>query len=265
MNAKIVLRYLAAAIIVVVISTLITIQFHGEIKQYKQEILTWAPILFACNLFVMFGLALMKSPTAKKLRNMMLAFTLVTLFAPWAALKAEVFGALFEARRGTTVDEVVQMINQDDNHLRYRAWARMVSMSQEQKTVIARELAQSLMSDNAGERHSAILTFENPLKKFKLTAIATLEPALQQNPPQPYALAFVRNFVRTNAPTISSLLDPKKSGKMSDEETIRNLLLSLTYGDRLGAMLLERFTESDNPKVQYYAQYFMTRQKQLTQ
>ena len=95
---------------------------------------------------------------APVLKRLTFDLSVASLFVPLAMLKAESPMIPFEYAHAAGVDEVTARIASNDDLLRYRAWARLFTMSTEEQDEVAKHVAGLLMTDDAGARRSARLT-----------------------------------------------------------------------------------------------------------
>jgi hypothetical protein len=235
----------------------VTVAQHGVVKPYTRELATVAPLVFAfasLALLAVIGLGA-KRPLVKRL-----AFDLsvASLFIPLAMLKAEMAIMPAEYFHGAGVEEVTERIASNDDFKRYRAWARLVTMSKDDKDEVARRVAALLTSDDAGARASARLTLDVALRKHLMAALTTLSPTLEHylagtgdardREHAELAGEFARDFVEGNVTAIRKAIDPKQRMKLPPGG-LEALVLALAADDELGEPFLRDLALSQDEEL----------------
>ncbi len=235
----------------------VTVLYHGEVKPYTRELATVAPLTFAFSalaLLATIGLGA-RRPLIKRLS---FDLAVASLFIPLAMLKAETPMIPFEYFHGAGVEDVTARIASNNDLERYRAWARLVTMTKEERDEVAGRAAGLLTADDSGTRHSARLTLDVALRKHLMAALITLSPDLRAfltktgSEPDMHraalAGAFARDFVEGNVTAIRKAIDPKQRKKLP-AGGLEALVLALAADDRLGEPFLRDLALSNDDEL----------------
>lgn len=234
-----------------------TVLHHGAVKPYTRELATVAPLVFAFASLALLGTIGLGArwPLMKRLT---FDLSVASLFVPLSMLKAETAIVPFEYAHGAGVEEVTARIASNEDLDRYRAWARIFTMSKEEQDDVARHAAGLLTSDDLGARASARLTLDVPLRKHLMAALTTLGPDLkihlsgEGTPEQRHraelAGSYARDFVEGNVTAIRKAIDPKQRMKLP-KGGLEALVLALATDDKLGEPFLRGLAQSQDEEL----------------
>jgi hypothetical protein len=245
------------SVLLVLAALVVGIAAHDMVKPFTREIATFAPIVFSVALFGVLGVACVtKRGQLVPVKRFLINLCVVSLFVPAAALKVETLAAPYEAMLGSGPEVVTARIAAGDNFDRYRAWARLVSMSREERDVVAYSLARQLASGDPDARASAELTLEIALRRHTLKALSGLTPELQayalkqeRSPGVEQAAAYAQNFVENNTASIRKALEPKRR-KQLPEGGLEALLWALAADEPIGHYYLRQIAAGTDADLQ---------------
>ena len=231
-------------------TAVLAIVAHGSVKQYTSQIAMIAPLVFAGALLLamtlvgVFGNARWLGSAIHAL----LLVALLALFAPATFLEVEKFIAPYEWWRATPTKTVVNWITTDRDDDRIHAWARILTLSKQEKDEIAKAMAPLLLSNDSRARHSAELTLQVPLRQHSLATLVALRGELREflmaqvSGSEPSESAkrtgeFASAFVRSNVGSIHKALQRDKRPYLP-EGALEALFLALATEHQIGPLYL---------------------------
>lgn len=241
---------------------------HEAMKPVTRTVGFAGPVVFATiavALIPILGLA-GKYAWAARARRLLLGVGIGSVVVFAAMFRAETFYAPIAYLQGATPQEVLAKIASGEDVPRFQAWSRMITLSNEQKEDIARELGPLIAGDDEAARRSAILTLEFPLRRHTLTMLVTLMPDLQtyvamkaqgSSTPMPPRVQqvgqFTSAFVARNFRSILKALGPKDRDKLPPRG-MDALFLALATEEPIGHLILKGFAEQGDETLKPLAQ-----------
>jgi hypothetical protein len=224
---------------------------HGQVKWYTGEVAMISPLIFAALILLaltLVGVAGQASWLTRVLR-VLLTSAAIVLVAPTLFLELEKLVAPIEWGRGTTPEQVVDLIKTDRDSDRIRAWARILTIPKEKKDEVAAALAPILLGTDGPAQHSAALTLEVSLRKHTLAAMAAMRTDLREyleavgkhaevNDRERRAGEFAREFIGSNLTAVRKALSKSKR-KYLPEGGLEALVLALATDPGTGRLYLE--------------------------
>jgi hypothetical protein len=231
---------------------------HGELKSYTKSVAGIAPLIFASIILLLVPIVGARRGLARSraFKRVMVDVAIAAVVIPCGFLKIETALAPFELIAGTTPAEVTQRIASGDNVQQARAWARLLTLSREDKNGIAKDLAPLLLSDNEATRASASLTLDIVMRKHILVTLATLAPELRAyleapgaDPRAERAAAFAHHFVKDNLSGIRKALEPDSRAELPPHG-LEALLLALAVDEPYGHVFLRAIVDRGDAPLQ---------------
>lgn len=165
---------------------------------------------------------------------------------PLMLVKGESLYAPFAWRHGATVSDVEQWIASNDDLSRFKAWARIESLTKDERDALAKQLVHDVTGPNEAASHSAAMTLDLPLRQHMIAALTELAPTIDgylQDPANAdertqRSAAFARHFVRNNPAAIKRALGEKNRNDVQDQG-VAVLVLAMALDDEIGQKQLQ--------------------------